>query len=204
MHFWRKEYFKTLKDAAAAARAVPEWKAYAEFCEQYERGLRREAFLVLERFISFLEGSPVMARRSFVSWLSHQADGCEGRHMLVPYPLQVRIVEPTLVEWAEVEPDCSEPHLWLGGYEHLKRAVELAPHDHIAKRTLIGTILNRVGFDAHELPAGYLGDAVVDLAALNEAEMLLASCSSEEPGGLAAEIVELRERIKHHLRATGL
>src|SRR5690242_3526642 len=97
MHFWRKEYFKTLKDAAAAARAVPEWKAYAEFCEQYERGLRREAFLVLERFISFLEGSPVMARRSFVSWLSHQADGCEGRHMLVPYPLQVRIVEPTLV-----------------------------------------------------------------------------------------------------------
>jgi hypothetical protein len=47
--------------------------------------------------------------------------------MLVPHPLHVRVVEPTLLEWTEVEPGCSEPHRCLGGYEHLKRAIELAP-----------------------------------------------------------------------------
>jgi hypothetical protein len=27
---------------------VPEWSEYAAFCEEYERGLRREAFIILE------------------------------------------------------------------------------------------------------------------------------------------------------------
>ena len=52
MHFWREKYFQTLKDIAAEARTVPWWADYAAFCEEYERGLRREAFNILERFPS--------------------------------------------------------------------------------------------------------------------------------------------------------
>ena len=52
MHFWREKYFQTLKYIAAEARTVPWWADYAAFCEEYERGLRREAFNILERFTS--------------------------------------------------------------------------------------------------------------------------------------------------------
>ena len=59
----------------------------------------------------------------------------------------------------EVEPGCSEPHRWLGGYEHLKRAIELAPDNELARRKLVVLILGRVGFASYELPVGYLGAA---------------------------------------------
>jgi len=53
MYFWREDYFKALRDVATEARAVPEWVDYVAFCEEYERGLRREAFTILERFHIF-------------------------------------------------------------------------------------------------------------------------------------------------------
>lgn len=121
--------------------------------------------------------------------------------MLVPHPLHVRVVEPTLPEWTEVEPGCSEPHRWLGGYEHLKRAIELAPDDEPARRKLVVLILGRVGFASYELPVGYLGAAHEDLAALSEAEVLLQGLSSDDDRRqLAAEIAEERRLIQEYLR----
>ena len=116
--------------------------------------------------------------------------------MLVPHPLHVRVVEPTLPEWTEVEPGCSEPHRWLGGYEHLKRAIELAPDDELARRKLLVLILGRVGFASYELPVGYLSAAHEDLTALSEAEVLLQGLSSDDDRRqLAAEIAEERRRF---------
>src|SRR5579871_6437884 len=133
MHYWREQYFKTLKNAATSAVSESaDWQAYADFCLKYERGFRDQAFLILERFIVRMEREPFIERRRFVSWLVEIAEGQEGRHMLIPYPLKIRVVEPTLLEWVEVDPVSSEPHRWLGGLEHLERAVELDPADHIA------------------------------------------------------------------------
>jgi hypothetical protein len=201
MHFWRKEYFKSLNDVAAKARKVALWADYADFCEQYEKGLRSEAFTILERFISSMERAPFKERRDFVSWLSNQTDGREGRHMLIPHPLQIRVVEPTLLEWTAAEPRCSEPHMWLGGYDHLREAVELDPDNQLARRKLIIAVLSRVGFNTHELPDGYLGEVEKDLGALSEAEKLLHGLSSEDDRiGLAADIAEQRRAIAEYLR----
>lgn len=65
--------------------------------------------------------------------------------MLVPHPLYVRLIEPTLLEWARTEADCYEPHLWLGGYDHLVRAHELVPSSETESKKLVVTILSRVG-----------------------------------------------------------
>lgn len=180
MHFWRKKYFQTLKEAATEASESPDWADYAAFCAEYERGLRPQAFKSLERFIGTIERAPFEARRRFVSWLLHRADGREGQHMLVPFPLRLRVVEPTLLEWTEVEPGCSEPHRWLGGYEHLKRALELAREDELARRKLVVLILGKVGMSTHELPIGYLGVVHEDLEALSEAEGLLKNLSNND------------------------
>ena len=201
MFFWRDDFFETLKDVAANARTVPLWSDYADFCIEYERGLRAEAFTILERFITSMERASFGERRRFVSWLSQQADGRKGRHMLIPHPLHVRLVEPTLLEWTLLEPLCSEPHLWLGGYDHVKRAFELDPDDQLARKKLIIAVLSRVDFNAHELPRGYLGDIEKDLAALSEAEELLKGMSNEDDRqSLAVDIAEQRRWIEEYLK----
>ena len=56
MHYWREDYFETLRNAAVdAVRESPGWQDYADFCLQYERGLRSQAFLILGRFMSRME-----------------------------------------------------------------------------------------------------------------------------------------------------
>src|SRR5262245_54010052 len=124
MHFWRDSFFRSLKDIAAEAKTVPEWADYATYCSDQERGLRRQAFGGLDRFISRMEAAPFAERKRFVSWLLHRADGRDGEHMLVPQPIRKRLVEPTCAEWIQLEPTSSEPHRWLGYYEHLKLALE--------------------------------------------------------------------------------
>jgi hypothetical protein len=171
MWYWREDYFRTLKDVGGEAAKSPEWADYATFCSEYESGLRTQAFTTLERFMLALERAPFAERRKFVSWIMHATDGTSGVHMAVPHPLRWRIVEPTLLEWTAVEPQSSEPHRWLGGYDHLKLAVALNPSDELATRKLITVISGNIGTD--HLPDYYVGDPHQDLAALNEADALL-------------------------------
>ncbi len=103
-HFWRDDYFQALRDVATEASASPEWADYAAFCTEYERGLRPQAFAILDRFIESLERTSFAERRRFVSWLLNRADGHGGRHMLVPHPLQQRIVELTLKSGSRSSP----------------------------------------------------------------------------------------------------
>jgi hypothetical protein len=200
MWFWRDSYFQTLKDVVAEASSSPEWTDYAAYCTEYERGLRRQAFTILERFVAQMERAPFAERRRFVSWLLHRADLRDGSHMLAPHPLRKRIIEPTLDEWLRVEPASSEPHRWLGGYEHLKHAIELDPSDEIARRRFISSILGSVDYATHELPHGYLGHATEDLAVLAEAEAALSGLPSEDDRQrAAAEIAEQRRLIEDYL-----
>ena len=56
-----------------------------------------------------------------------------------------------------MEPRCSEPHRWIGGYDHLKLALELDSGDHVARRKLIICLL---GVGTHQLPDVYVGDRI--------------------------------------------
>jgi hypothetical protein len=200
MWFWRDAYFQTLKDVAAEASQSPQWADYATYCAEHERGLRRQAFKILDRFIAQMERAPFAERRRFVSWLLHRADLRDGSHMLVPHPLRTRVIEPTLGEWLRVEPTSSEPHRWLGGYDHLKRAVELDPSDEIARRRFISCILGSVDYATHSLPYGYHGEPDGDLSVLAEAEAALSGLSSDDDRiRAAAEIGEQRRLIEDYL-----
>lgn len=201
MHFWRREYFQTLKDVAAEASRSPDWADYATFCVEYESGFRKKAFATLDGFISKYERAPFLERRRFVRWLLTQAEGREGRHMLLPHPLNIRLVEPTLLEWTFVEPDCSEPHKWLGGLEHLREALALNPNDDLARQKLIVSILGQVSFAAYDLPLNYIGDFREDLAAFSEAEQLIPKLQNEQlRNSFASELKIDRERILEFIR----
>lgn len=197
MWYWRESSFKTLKDVAAEASKTAEWADYAEYCVEQDRGLRRQALKVLDRFISRLKVAPLSERQKFVSWLFHISHARDGEHLLMPYPLRKQIVEPTLSEWSESDPTASEPHRWLGGYDHLKHAIQLNPFDEIARRKFIDCILQSVEQATHELPFGYLGSPHDDLALLREAETALLDLPAEdERNRIAARISEERKWIE--------
>jgi hypothetical protein len=200
MHHWRKDYFETLQEVATDASQSPEWVDYATFCRLYESGLRKQAFNTLDHFISATKQAPFSDRRRFVSWIMSKAEGRKGSHMLLPHPLFIRLIEPTLLEWTIVEPNCSEPHRWLGGYEHLKLAIELDPSDELARKKLIVCIMSGIDYAAHELPSGYLGNAREDLVALSEADDLVAIVQDDQFRAFwLSEIGSERKRIQDYL-----
>jgi hypothetical protein len=206
MHYWRKDYFETLTTASANALSESiAWQDYATFCSDYERGLRKQAFQVLERFLSRMQLEPFAERRRFVHWLLTLADEQPGSHMMIPYPLRVRVVEPTLLEWSLVEPLNSEPFRWIGDSESLEKAVALNATDQLAVKRLIRLLLNQVGMATHELPRGYLGSPSEDLQKIARLENLLSLLADEnEQRRYAAYIAEDKHLIDEHLRSRGM
>ncbi len=201
MHYWRKDYFDLLKEVAAEAAEHPHWNDFANYCFHSERGLRRDAFTYLSNFIREMERLPFQERRRFVSWLLTKTYGCKDQVLLIAHPLKLRIIEPTLLEWTVIEPECSEPHRWLGGVEHLQTALALDSEDRIARRKLIVAILSDVSFSTHELPSGYIGSPQEDLLALTEAEALVNNSPDAEDRTLfAKEIAGERALIESYLR----
>lgn len=129
-----------------------------------------------------------------MSWLLREIDEdtpCQS--ILAPHPLRTRVIAPTLSEWIEAEPENAEPHRWIGGQDHWRRAIELDPDDQIARRKLVASILNGVDYATHEMPTGYLGSPLDDWQALAEAEVLLKGLANENiRQALLSELVDIR------------
>jgi hypothetical protein len=182
-----------MRSVEVKAKGFPGWEGYARFCGDLQRGLRKQAFEALEGFIAKLELAPLIERCQFVHWLLSEIDQAGSNTLLAPHPLKVRIVDPTLLEWVTTAPNSSEPHRWIGGHDHLKRAIEIDPDDQIARKQLVVSILDGVAYATHEMPRGYLGSPQDDWQALAEAELLLAGLTNEEiRRDLLSEVAEQR------------
>lgn len=180
----------------------PEWAGYAEYCKLLERGLRKKALAELNRFISSQKEESFEERKRFASWLCTHVSEERWMNQLLPHPLWKEYVELTLNEWIQVEPTDSEPYRWLGGYDNLKRAVELNPQDEIARASLIRCILGHVGYATHELPSGYLGIPEDDRNLLIQAEELLGGISNPERRKKFSDAIhEERSEVERYLTA---
>jgi hypothetical protein len=199
---WRDESFRALRDVGAEAAKSPAWADYAAYCIQLEQGLRQPALAILDRFIRNIQAASFADRKSFVSWLMHQSELGTTAASLIPHPLRKRLVDPTLAEWKDIEPLSSEPHRWLGGYEHLKAALRLDPTDEIARCKFVECIIDGVGYSAHELPHGYLGDPRGDLALLTEAAVEALQLSNADARLRAvSEIRDLKAEVVGYLNS---
>ena len=201
MWYWRDEDFSVLAEASRIASANPAWVEYAKYCELLEKGLRKDALVKLSNFIESSSAWPFAERKEFVSWLYLFAYPTRFLDQLLPHPLRVKLLEPTLAEWMCRESGNSEPHRWIGGIEHLTEAIRLNPNDEIACHLLVSTILGHVRYSIHELPDGYLGNPEEDLSLLGDAEGALNKLSDvEKKSAYRDEIAEMRKSISAYLR----
>lgn len=204
MHFWRDKYFKTLTEAANYASAMPVWAEYGKFCELLEKGLRKDAFAHLESFIESAAKWSLSEKKKFVSWLYSFAYACrDDSYLLIPYPLRVNFLEPTLAEWIVHEPESGEPHRWLGTLDHLDAAIRLDPTDEIARERMASHICGGVGNALSYLSCSkyYAGNPYEDLQALERVEALIEELSDAEMRAqYYVEMAELREGVRDYLR----
>ncbi len=185
---------------AADLAGEPLWKLYAEWCLARASSLQERAATVAEQFAKAARHWPFDERKRFCLWLTNSTglvmEQCGGSRftsrfitggtgLFAPREVVDAILLPTLFEWRREEPGNPEPHFWLGlygqdGWSSLQEAIRLDPAHGPTRAAVAAMTLLDINYNQHELPSGYLGDPVADLATLTEVEALVAE--AVDPG----------------------
>jgi hypothetical protein len=191
VQIWRAETFELLKRLASTATEL--WPGFAAFAALQERGLRDQALAAVRTFADEMRARPQDSRWEFVSWLLHQIDA--SRHVvleaLIPFPLKVEVVLPTLREACNAQLPCADAYLWMSRHfatdivaecsneadprgSLLREGMRQAASDVRLSNALAVHLVGIVEDNQHHLfESKYLGDAAEDLQRLNEARALL-------------------------------
>ena len=149
--YWRKESFESLKKVIELSRENSEWELYTKYCETIEKGLRKQALKILSEFIEQLKGKSLEDRIQFTNWIEERRMKSNEVVVLIPSPLQKNLIEPTLNEWKDKEPNNPIPYRWINSKESLLRAIELDDKEEIARFRLFKKIISWIENNQHEL-----------------------------------------------------
>lgn len=185
---WREREFEALRAAQAPAVAA-RWPAYVAYARFRERGERKRALATAAEFLDHMRNRPFEERRDFVVWLHEAETACDprgwryrvgGNAILCPQPLRVGLVEPTVEEWKEREPENPLPRVMIGTIPELRIAHQLDPDSNDIRRRLLNEYELVFHYHLHELPRGYLGpDASDDHAFLVSTREIAVGISDE-------------------------
>lgn len=145
-----------------------EWTDYANYCFDREKGLRKEAFKHLDKFLKITENWPLQKKIEFVKFIFPLFENVvDADYGPFPQPLKDTLLKSSLLAWCESEKLESNPFRWYGKYyqstEHLFQAVEINPSDDLARVTIIRWWTDSIHFSMHHLPDVYLGDPLEGL-----------------------------------------
>lgn len=190
--------------AAGEARALG-WVGYAEYCELYAKGLRKQGLALLREFVRDWKRKPFAERWALTRWLIAQ-DGplpAGYKSPLLPYPLAAELARPTLAEARSVFADEADVWYWSavmeGNAEWAQRALDLDPMHIEARCYLIEVRLYRAWFATHHMPDYFIGEPLATLEELAEARTLFhASLSKEKMQNYVEEMHTYRSWIEQY------
>lgn len=196
-----------LSTAAREAESLEGLSGFADYCRLRERGLRRESFTALRRFLDEARGWPWDKRTRFVDWVLTFMHEHPSAHELNSEPLMTRLVLPTLEEWCARELDNPVPWRWRGSivsdeaHQDLRRAIELDPRERIARELLIDRLLGHINSYMESLSRVPVGLAEEALTTLSEVERLVEELGpSDGPRAeYAKEVRDYRELLQSYL-----
>ena len=180
MWYWNSENFEGLKSVYDNLKETPEYLDYANYCNYKEKGLRKQAFNYLNEFIDVAVKWDLEERYYFVEILMNILNSNPNIHGLIPQPLDVKLVQPTLHEWVKENETDPSGYRWLGGQENWRKAITFDPEDKVSEKRLIKRLIYNVYFSTHHMPAGYIGDAKRDMEEITEVEVLISNLDSDE------------------------
>lgn len=177
--------------------------AYANWLSAKGAGLKAEAKVALEAFLSGAENWSSSDKKNFIRWLDRARDGFDDQKAIVPHPVMTKLILPVLRDWIEADPGAAEPHLLLGRFhdwkldpvhpeEHFRASLRRDPAEVEAIRGLAYALLDIVERNQHHLPGAYLGDRLSDVARTDEIISLSGALPDvEEAGRLKCRAAEL-------------
>jgi hypothetical protein len=210
MQPWRAETFDLLK--RASSDATERWPGYAAFAALQEKGLRQQALAAARAFAEDMKSRGHESRWDFVSWLFRlmDASGHVVLEALVPFPLKVDVVLPTLRESRAAAEPRPEAFLWMSQHytndintEHpedadprgamLRDGIRRTDSDVRLKRALAMHLVGIVEYNQHHLfESSYLDDPAADLQYLAEARQLVGESTDE----ISADINRAEELVR--------
>lgn len=150
------------------ARVNPDWIDYANYCLNREKGLRKEAFQNLNKFLESSKFWTYEQEIDFTKFLLPFFETVKEADLgPFPQPLKDKLIKPVLIKWCANEKKDSSPFRWYGKYylseEHLLKALEINPADGLARQTILDWWMHDIYYSVHHLPEGYIGEPYDDL-----------------------------------------
>ncbi|MEM7244432.1 MAG: hypothetical protein AAF533_03770 [Acidobacteriota bacterium] len=201
MYYWNRDNFEGLLSLAEALGAHAHFVHLAEYCANRERGLRRQAFDALERFLEEAEGWPADQARERVLAILELHRRAPEAHQFLTEPLHRRLLTPVLRSWEADGSATAEALRWLGilsrDLSFVERALEQAPDDVIARRYLVNACLSFADYAMHHLyESRFIGSTEDTRHALDRARTFLSSAPDAGPfADLANEHAGLEQML---------
>lgn len=163
-----KEQNTALLTVGKTALKNADWTDYAHYCFDREKGLRKDAFKHLEKFIKSTEDWTFDKKIDFVKFLFPFFENVQDAdYACFPQPLSDKLIKPTLIKWCDNEDADNNPFRWYGKYyrseDHLFKALEINPTDDLARQTLLSWWTYNIYYSVHHLPEGYIGEPLEDI-----------------------------------------
>lgn len=163
-----KDQNKALLIVGNAALKNAVWTDYTNYCFDREKGLRKEAFKHLDKFLNSTELWNLEMKIDFVKFLFFFIENVqEADYGPFPEPLSIKLIKPTLKKWCETEKNDGNPFRWFGKYyggeEYLFKALEINPADDLSRQILLKKWIYNISFSVHHLPEGYIGEPLEDI-----------------------------------------
>jgi len=163
-----KNQNKALLIVAESVKDNSDWIDYMHYCLDREKGLRKEAFDHLNKFIDLAINWPIDKKIKFLNQILPIFETIpEASYGPYPQPLSERLIKSALLEWCSFEAKDSNPFRWYGKYynsnEHLDKALEINPKDDEARTVYLNKITYFIYNSTHHLPDYYIGDPYDDI-----------------------------------------
>lgn len=203
--YWNQEKFEGLEAIATQAETLPHLQAFARSCQLKAKGLRKQSQVALEEFIAEALILDYATRRQLVEWLLEIQHRNPTVHNLIPHPLAKQLIEPTLAQWRQDQPQDAVVHRWLGILHKdraaLRIAVALDADEMPARNYLLRDLINSLAFATHHLPDGELVcETTFVRECLAEATELLAQLKDDEGKALFTRaLTQQRELVEDFL-----
>lgn len=205
---WRQDACEALKALKSELNSVCEYKAFCEYLELKEMGLRKQSLEKINEFVSLAEAFSDAKRRELVSLICFKKLGwLDSNQLIDSYILTNKIIIPTLKKWAKDEPKNPEPLKWLGlfywgGNEVLEECLNLNPDDEVVRLIIITRYLDAICYSTHHLDEGvYIGDPLEDLDICNKIKKHLSFVSDKETRLLHESVLSEYIQVIEHYQA---
>ena len=200
MWYWNQQNFEGLIAVADSIADQQQWTLFAQYCRLREQGLRPQALQAITELIAEASGWDYTARNRFADWIYSTSLRNPDVHQLIPTPLNIQLLIPTLQQWATSEPSNAIPERWLGfatgDHEHFSNALALDATDDLSRYRLVARDLGDVDHQCHHLPEYFIGEIATAITTLNRAKALAADFSNPDiPPTLEDEFSELYSKV---------